>query len=224
MEYAIARNAFAETIEHCDAMLQYHAPRLILYYYKGISYYKLGSKNDAISAYLTGIEKCRETAGAEEISEIYSLLGDTYYKVGRVNDAICAYDSALVYNPGNTAVLNNYAYYLALENRSLDKALEMSHRTLVDEPDEVIYIDTYAWILFLQGRYSDALVYAEKLMQASGEHSAVEYHHCGDIYAKNGNMERALECWEKAQEKGDDSKILKRKIKKKRYISNDKKK
>ena len=224
LEYALDRNAFAETIEHCDAILQYHAPRLILYYYKGISYYKLGRKDEAITAYLTGIEKCGEEAGAEEISDIYSLLGDTYYKAGRVDDAICAYDSALVYNPGNTAVLNNYAYYLALENRSLDKALEMSHRTLLAEPDEVIYIDTYAWILFLQGRYSDALEYAEKLLQVQVDHSAVEYHHCGDIYARNGNMEKALECWEKALEKGDDSKILKRKIKKKRYISNDKKK
>lgn len=224
LEYALERNAYAETIEHCDAILQYHAPLLVLYYYKGISYYKLGRKDEAIAAYLIGIEKCGEEAGAEEISDIYSLLGDTYYKAGRVDDAICAYDSALVYNSGNTAVLNNYAYYLALENRSLDKALEMSHRTLLAEPDEVIYIDTYAWILFLQGRYSEALEYAEKLLQAQVDHSAVEYHHCGDIYARNGNIEKALECWEKALEKGDDSKILKRKIKKKRYISNDKKK
>lgn len=61
-------------------------------------------------------------------------------------------------------MLNNYAYYLALENMELEKALEMSARTLRDEPDELIYVDTYAWILFLLERYDEAKLYADKLM------------------------------------------------------------
>ena len=34
-----------------------------------------------------------------------------------IDECIQSYDSALVYNPENLGVLNNYAYYLTLENR-----------------------------------------------------------------------------------------------------------
>ena len=135
-----------------------------------------------------------------------------------------AYETSLSYNSTNIVVLNNYAYYLALANRDLERALEMSYHTIKASPDEAIYIDTYAWILFLLERYDEAKEYADKLMSAEGEKSAVEFHHCGDIYFQNGDVEKALECWIKAREMGDDSKVLNKKIKKKKYIPNGKNK
>jgi tetratricopeptide (TPR) repeat protein len=135
-----------------------------------------------------------------------------------------AYDSALVYNPRNLNVLNNYAYYLSLAGSELDKALEMSRRTIEAEPENSIYLDTYAWILFLLERYEEAKAYAEKLIGLNEEMGSVELHHCGDIYAKCGDIARAVEYWEKAAAAGDDSKILKKKIKKRKYYSNAKNK
>jgi Tfp pilus assembly protein PilF len=65
----------------------------------------------------------------------------------------------LKYNPDNIPVLNNYAYYLSLEQTDLDKAEEMSYRTIKAEPNNATYLDTYAWILFQLGQYNDALFY-----------------------------------------------------------------
>ena len=59
-------------------------------------------------------------------------------------------------------------------------------------------------------------------MLSDSEKSAVEYSHCGDIYAMCGDIELAMEYWLEAQKMGDDSKILKRKIKKKKYIADEK--
>lgn len=224
LQYAVSRSDYNDIITRCDAALMYYPDMLSLYFYRGLSCYHLGRKKEAIESYLNGIAKCAGTADTAELSDIYALLGDTYHEMGSVDKAMCAYDSALVYNAGNNGVLNNYAYYLALENRDLVRALDMSARTLQAEPDEAIYIDTYAWILFLLERYDEAAEYADKLIQMDAERSAVEYHHCGDIYAKTGDIERAVECWKIALEKGDDSKILKRKIKKKQYIPDGKKK
>ena len=39
-------------------------------------------------------------------------------------------------------------------------------------------------------------------------------HHIGDIFAKCGNIEKAVFYWEKAAEAGDDTKLLDKKIKK----------
>ena len=80
------------------------------------------------------------------------------------------------------------------------------------------------WVLFKQKRYEEARAYAEKLIQTSEEMSTVEYVHCGDIFAMCGDTERAVEFWLEAQKMGDDSKILKRKIKKKKYIADEKRK
>ena len=43
--------------------------------------------------------------------------------------------------------------------------------------------------------------------------------HCGDSYFMTGDVEGALKYWKKALEMGSESKTLKRKIEKKKYIA-----
>ena len=85
------------------------------------------------------------------------------------------------------------AIYLTLDGGDLERAEEMSLKTLKEEPDNPIYIDTYMWVLFMQKRYEEARAYADKLIQTNEEMSAVEYVHCGDIFAMCGDTERAVE-------------------------------
>ena len=44
------------------------------------------------------------------------------------------------------------------------------------------------------------------------------YEHAGDIYAMLGNTDKAVELWQKAADRGGDSKLLRRKIKRRKYI------
>lgn len=222
--FAIDRQDYEEVVTRSQTAIMYSPEVMSLYRYLGISLYHLGRKEEAIEAYRLGVERCCDVAKTEDISDMYGLIGDTYHEMGKIPQAMEAYDSALAYDGNNLMVLNNYAYYLALENMQLEKALEMSARTLRDEPDELTYVDTYAWILFLLERYDEAKPYADRLMAGENTKSAVEYHHCGDIYAKCGDIERAVECWILARDNGDDSKILQRKIKKRKYIPDGKKK
>jgi predicted negative regulator of RcsB-dependent stress response len=43
--------------------------------------------------------------------------------------------------------------------------------------------------------------------------------HAGDIYAKNGQKERAVEFWQQAVDLGNASVVLKKKLNKKKYIN-----
>lgn len=45
----------------------------------------------------------------------------------------------LVYKENNIGTLNNYAYYLSVERKNLDKAEEMSYRTVKVEPTNGTY-------------------------------------------------------------------------------------
>lgn len=220
---AIESEDYLDIIAKCDRAIMYCPDFLELYRYRGLAYYLIGDIKEALITYHIGIEKCAPDTDSEVISDTYALMGDTHYELGHYRDCFESYDSALVYNGNNINVLNNYAYYMALQGQSLERALEMSRRTLQEAPDEATYIDTYMWVLFLLGRYEEAEEYAVKLLSLDNEKSSVEFHHCGDIFAKNNKIDKAVECWIKAQELGDDSKILKRKIKKRKYIPNGKK-
>lgn len=220
LSYAIKENSYSEVIRLCDNAMMFMPELLSLYYYKGLCCYFEERPQEAIEVYRLGLSRRDGETDSDMISSVYALLGDTYHELGMVEESREAYDSALVYDPANVNVLNNYAYYLALENENLEKALEMSGKTIAAEPENTIYIDTYAWILFLLERYEEAKAYADKLLSLGGDISAVVYHHCGDIYAKCGNIDRAVECWQKAVDAGDESKILKKKIRKRKYYRN----
>ena len=102
----------------------------------------------------------------------YALLGDIYHQLGQDDKAFQAYDSCLIYNKNDAMVLNNYAYYLSLKKKDLQRAEEMSRLSNELEPDNATYLDTYAWVLFQQKRYDEAKQYMDKvveLMERDGE-------------------------------------------------------
>ena len=217
LNYAIDRNDVESVLKYADNAQPYMSDNIVIYYYKGLSYYMLDRKNESIEAYKEGLEKRAADTDSEMVSTVYALLGDTYHDVGALDACMQAYDSALVYNDANIGVLNNYAYYLALDGKGLDRALEMSYKTILQEPDNPTYLDTYAWVLFKLGRYEEAKAYAEKLIASDEETSPEVYHHSGDIFAKCGDMEKAVEYWIKARDAGDESSVLEKKIKKRKY-------
>lgn len=98
----------------------------------------------------------------------------------------------------------------------------MSYRTIKAEPSNATYLDTYAWILFLQERYTEAKLYIDQALQNDTDslQSSVIIDHAGDIYAMNGQMQQALEYWTKALKLADknDKAFIERKIKQKKYI------
>ena len=153
------------------------------------------------------------------VSDFYSIMGDIYHEKKMAAESYDAYDSALVYNPDNIGALNNYAYYLSVERKDLDKAEEMSYKTVKAEPKNSTYLDTYAWILFEKGKYAEAKIYIDDAMKNGGEESDVIVEHCGDIYFMNGEKEEALKFWFKAKEMGCESKTLDKKIERKKYIA-----
>lgn len=134
------------------------------------------------------------------------MIGDIYNSKEMREKAFEAYDSSLVYNDNNIATLNNYAYFLSVENRELDKAEEMSYKTIKAEPENAVYLDTYAWILFMKGKYTEARIYIDQVINSGEDSSPEVLEHCGDIYYKIDDRKKALEYWKKAEKAARDTK------------------
>ena len=121
----------------------------------------------------------------------YSTMGDMYHQLGEDKQAYKAYDKALKINPDYAPVLNNYAYFLALEGRLLGKAYKMSRKTIEAEPDNATYLDTFGWILHLQGKDLEAKPFFKHAMLYGGKESATVLLHYARVLEKLGETDLA---------------------------------
>ncbi len=217
---AVKKEDYKQIIKVCEPGIEATPDALEFYYYLAIAYNQAEKPDSVISICKRALEHTTADSKKEIVSEFYSILGDMYHTQKQMKEAYAAYDSALIYNPSNIGALNNYAYYLSVERRDLDKAEEMSYKTVKAEPNNATYLDTYAWILFEKGNYAEARIYIDNAMKSEGgDKSDVIVEHCGDIYYMTGDVDGALTYWKKALEMGSESKTLKQKIEKKKYIA-----
>ena len=229
LQYYAPKNNFAAIEDICRKGVNYHPEELAYAYYLGVALYQQDKRNDAAEVFLQGLRTKTEEARPALVSDMYSVLGDLYYQENKPLEAFAAYDSALVYKDDNISCLNNYAYYLSLRNEQLDKAEEMSYRTIKAEPKNITYLDTYAWILFMKKDFTNAKIYMDRVVNpdlSDEELLKVEdlqgnlLEHAGDIYAECGSLDIALRFWNLAVQKNDGTCTpqIKKKIKKKKYI------
>ena len=218
--YAWDAEDMDRVISLCQDARQYNPDEMAFYYYQGIAYYKKDNLDGALSAFQNGIGVINEESDPMIVSDFYAVMGDVLHQKGMAQEAFAAYDSCLQWKADNFGCLNNYAYYLSERGEQLEKAEEMSYKTVKAEPKNATYLDTYAWILFMQERYTEAKIYIDQALQNMEDTlgNAVIIEHAGDIYAQNKDMDRALSLWRDAQQQKPDDPLLNRKIKLKKYL------
>ena len=206
-----------EAIRICKKCREIFPDAMEFNFYMGIAYYQKGEYQSAIDTYTSTISLIPAENTALK-SDFYGQIGDTYFKIKETEKAFNAYEEALKYNDKNIVVLNNYAYYLSLLKKDLTKAERMSALSIKMDPNNATYIDTYAWIFFMQKNYPLAKIYIEQAISKDQTNSAELFDHYGDILYMSGEKEKALAQWEKAKELGKKSATLNRKIAEKTYF------
>jgi len=181
------------------------------YYFNGFANYLLKQYDQSIKSLSTG-EKFVVNDNSL-MSDFYSLTGDAYHAQNKHDESFAAYETSLRYNSENASVLNNYAYYLSLSGTDLEKAGKMAEKANKLSPDNPSYLDTFAWIFYKQGDFSNALIYIEKAINVEKQPSGIEMEHYGDILYRLDRVTEATEWWKKAQETGEGSVLLESKIK-----------
>ena len=223
VSYAWQAEQRDRVIELCRDARKYNPEEMAFYYYQGIAFFQKEQLDDALNAFQNGIGVITPESDPAIVSDFYAVMGDIMHQKGMDREAFAAYDSCLQWKDDNIGCLNNYAYYLSVKNQRLDEAERMSLRTIKAEPENATYLDTYAWILFMQARYDEAKTYIDKTLEHDKDTSSVLLEHAGDIYYQAGEREQALHFWQMALER-DDAKdarrtaLLTRKIKLKKYL------
>lgn len=215
---------YDEVIAQCQQARRYNPEEMAFYYYQAIAYNIMQMPVLALDALRNGISVITKDTSPDLASDFYAIMGDLLHEQGHKREAYAAYDSCLAYKPDNAGCLNNYAYFLALDNHQLDRAEQMAQAAIKVDPKSFNALDTYAWILFQQQRYAEARIYIEEAIMVDTTKSWVIFDHAGDIYLKLDNRETAVDQWQKAKDNHflgkdkdkwwEEEKALRRKLKK----------
>ena len=145
-------------------------------------------------------------------STLWGAIGDVEHQRNDKKRCYKAYEKALHCFADNAVVLNNYAYYLSLEGRNLERALMMITRALELSEKNSTYLDTMAWVLYKLGRYEEAKKYMQQALSRDRVQSADLAMHYGDILHALGEEFMAKTYWRKALERGADKSEVERRF------------
>lgn len=196
-----------------DRAIELNPNDIELYGYIAPAYYNIKQYDKAIEVYKKALAAVDST-DTEHRSMFLGGMGDAKFSMGDTIGAFALYDQAIEIDPNNVSILNNYAYFLTLCNRDLDKAERMSAKTVQAEPQNATFLDTYAWVFYKRKEYTMARLYIEMAIKNERRPSSDIYDHYGDILLAVGNKQEALKQWKKALELDAGNKELLEKVEK----------
>lgn len=161
-----------------------HSLRLNLYYLE----------EDYVAALehsLKMADAAKASSNNEMLLEAYQVAGDLHHELGNTKECYKYYKTILKIDPDYTSALNNYAYFLCEEGKSLRKALKMSTRAVELEPDNATFLDTHGWILYLLGKAKEAKPFFKHAMIYGGKDSAVVLEHYSIVLEALGEKDLA---------------------------------
>ncbi len=207
---------YSEIEKYTIVAVDEHPERAEFWFFDGTA--KLAQKKgeEAEVSFLKSIEVNRSRNQQLDLL-VKASLGDTYHLLGKKEQAFETYDEVLKRKPDDEHVLNNYAYFLSLSKKDLEKAKSMSENLINRFPANSTYLDTHAWVLFQLQDFENAKIYMEKALENEEKPTGVMLEHYGDILYHLGNSSEAISFWKQAEGGEETSEFLLKKIKDQKY-------
>lgn len=207
---------FEEMTATGNTALSFYPDQAILHYYMAFALHRQNQNKQAFDHLQMALKLDIDHQELQAL--IFALQAEILIDEHKAEEASLSFEKALQLDPKNYLIMNNYAYYLALRNIDLNKAISLIDLAAKALPDDASIADTYALILLKGGEYTKARVWIEKALQNNEEENSVYWEHYGDILFLCGAPDQALVQWKKSRDAGNDSALLKRKINEKKYF------
>lgn len=204
----------ARALERFPERIEFHLA-------KGHIRLRTGNNDKAVKAYRNALKY----ADSDSLrGAVWGMIGDAWHQKAEaekkgsagarkaMKECYKSYERSLACLRDNPSVLNNYAYFLALEGRDLERALEMSSRAVALTDNNPTYLDTHAWVLFRLGRLAEAKRTIQQAVAFDRQESAELLVHYGDILHAGGETFAAEVYWRKALEKGYDAREIEQRL------------
>lgn len=144
-----------------------------------------------------------------ESESLNFALASEHERAGKFEDAIGVYEKLYERNSGSLVAANNLASLLAdhrADTDSLQRAYTVARR--LRETEIPAFRDTYGWIAYRMGNYSESLDYLRAAAREMADDARVQYHY-GASLAQNNKVDEAQAQLSKAAEMAkDDAELL----------------
>ena len=151
-------------------------------------------------------------------SNFLQEIGNSYYGQEKFKISFDYYEMSIALDSNNFILLNNYSYYLALRKTNLERAEELMLKVIAKFPNNSTYLDTYGWVMFQIGAYSESEKFLFKAIINSDGQSGEILEHYGDVLYKLKKIDEANVFWNKSKKTGNYSKKLIQKISENKFI------
>jgi tetratricopeptide (TPR) repeat protein len=182
----------------------------LCYYFNGIGNSQKNNITVAAKSFKQALPRCGDNTDLK--AQVYAAIGEMWHAQKKYEASDSAFQQSILLNPNDAFTLNNYAYYLSLRQTLLPLAESYSKQSNELQQKNASFQDTYAWILYQQKKYNDALVWIEKSIANGASNSGVVMDHYGDIVFRLGNTDKAIEKWVLAKQLGCGNIYLTKKI------------
>lgn len=132
--------------------------------------------------------------------QVLSVEADALYRKGSFEEAFNKFEEAIKLDSEDVVILNNYAYFLAEKDIRLRDAERMIEKVIKNEPSNNTFNDTYAWVLFKNGKLRKAEKVMRSIIESEDNQNAEYFEHYGFIMKKLRKCGQALISWNKALE------------------------
>jgi tetratricopeptide (TPR) repeat protein len=147
-------------------------------------------RNQRVEKAVEVLEDSLTVAKPEDAGTIQLLLGRIYEDQGRLEQAIASYQAAMGQDSVRAYALNNLAMLYALRRNDLDSATPLAEQAEKLDPQHPAIQDTCGWILYLKGKYDEAVFKLAKAKAGLPNLPTVRYH-LGKAFLKAGRHDEA---------------------------------
>lgn len=205
------QNEFYDSLRiDAPAVIELFPNQPVPYLFAGIAFLFNKEAFESVSILEEGLNYVIGNSRLKE--QFYAQLASGYHELGENDKSDSYFEKTLALNRNNPSALNNYAYYLSVRSKDLDKALQMSMKSNQLAPGNATFLDTWAWILYQQEKYAEALVKIEQAIAAGASTSPEMLEHYGDILLSNGREQEAVLQYQEAIMQGGKKDELDKKI------------
>jgi tetratricopeptide (TPR) repeat protein len=144
--------------------------------------------------------------------DLYLYYANLCEEMGKGDVAIQQARVALSLKPDSPMISNFLGYLLADHGQNLEEAEGLIRKALADEPENVAYLDSLAWVLYRQQESKPALETILKTLRMSSDPDPVILDHAGDICVANHLFLLARRYWLEAVEKHERPEAVRAKL------------
>ena len=150
---------------------------------------------EAIAAYDRVITRIKDPTPNDWF--LFYSRGIGYERSGQWARAEADFNRALELSPEQPSVLNYLGYAWADMGRNLEKARAMIQLALSKRPNDGAITDSLGWVLYRQGKLSEAIVQIERAVGLEPDDPSIT-DHLGDVYWASGRKIEAIYQWRRA--------------------------